>query len=323
MSRALTTVVALSLFGSSVASGKDLSAEPAPDRSLTSLVQPAVILPIQLQNHREQNRRSGRDWGRVVTDIARHLPADRACQDAYRRYTTNDVDLVTAAHEWTHFLNGYLSRPGYSAYYLLDGRYITLADPEGLRGILPNIPGSLRGVLYELYLVENRNNARIDPLYLLDEWTAYTNDVVAAIAQLDEGKPLNPFCHAATQPETAANALEFTFYGFAVGMAVKEHDPRYYAGRQGKKLREFIAWNAQRSIQAYAQAVQRPQLANDDSRNGGLIRSFRNSADTAAMRAWVASDLTPQVGNLLQNVDDFSGRSRRVALRVPDEAHQQ
>src|SRR5205814_1315746 len=100
-----------------------------------------------------------------------------------------------------------------SAYYLLDGRYVTLADPEGLRGFLPHIPASLRGELYDLYLVENGGNARVDPLYLFDEWSAYTNDVTLAVDQLGAGKPLNTAHRGAVQPHTAGNVLEFMFYG--------------------------------------------------------------------------------------------------------------
>jgi hypothetical protein len=254
-----------------------------------------------LRAYPEQNSKSDGNWGRVLTDIARHLPEKSRYQDAYRRYMEAG-DLVTAGHEWTHFLNEYLSLQcgsGVSAYYVLDNHYLTLSDPEGLRGKVPDVPASLRGQLYQLYLVQNGGNARVDPLYLFDEWSAYLNDVTLAVDQLESGKPLNPFNHQAIQPQTAANVLEFMFYGCAVGMAVKQYDPAYYASEPGRKLRAFVAYNAQRSIQVYRKALHRDELSGGDDRNVALMRSFRSSGDTADMRAWVKSDLGGDLANTL------------------------
>lgn len=266
----------------------------------------AACLPY-LKHLPEQAARSGRDWGRVLTDIARRLPTSRRYQDAFQRYIRSG-DLVTAGHEWTHFLNEYLasiSGVNRSAFYLLDGRYMTLACPERMRGIVPNVPDSLRGDLYDLYLVRNGGNARVDPLYLFDEWTAYINDVTIAVDQLDQGKPLNPFSPSAIQTKTAGNVLEFMFYGFAVGMAVQKHDPGYYSSEEGKRLRDFITLNAERSLDAYARALRWEELSRGDTRHAELTRRFRSASDTSEMRAWVKREL---------GVDLDTALGRSVAL---------
>lgn len=247
----------------------------------------------------EQTTRSSDAWGRTLTDIARHLPATPRYEDAFRRYTRAG-DLVTAGHEWTHFLNEHLglqAGSGKSCYYVLNNRFITLSDPERLRGIVPHVPASLRGNLYQLYLVDNRSNAAVDPLYLFDEWTAYANDVTVAVSQLNEGKLLNPFDRRAVQTQTAGNVLEFTFYGFAVGMAVKQYDLPYYTSAEGAKLREFITFNARRSMEIYRRALLRPELSQGDRRNAALLNNFRAAADTAAMRAWVRADLGDDIAS--------------------------
>jgi len=254
-----------------------------------------------LRHHPEQTVRSSERWGSVLTDIARHLPASARYEDAFQRYTRAG-DLVTAGHEWTHFLNEYLSSQSgndLSAFYVLGSRYFVLSIPRKLLGIVPEVPRTLRGELYDLYLVQNSGNARVDPLYLLDEWTAYSNDVTIAVDQLSEGKSLNPFHPEAIQTMTAGNVLEFTFYGFALGMAVKKHDPAYYASEEGQKLRDFIAFNARRSMEIYGQALQRSELSDGDSRNLTMMRHFRDAADTATMRAWVATDLGEDLAGLL------------------------
>ena len=283
--------------------------QPKPSRSLDR--GGATADPAWLQRYPAQNARSNDKWGRVLTDIIRHLPAKARYQDAFRRYIEAG-DLITAGHEWTHFLNESLTLKtavGVTAYYVLDDRYVTLPDPEGLRGIVPPVPASLRGNLYQLYLVQNAGNAKVDPLYLFDEWMAYINDVNVAVDQLEHNKPLNSES-GALQPETAGNVVEFMFYGCAVGLAVKEHDPRYYRSEDGRRLREFIAWNIQRSMDIHARAVQHREVSRGDARNTALLSRFRNSADTAALRDWVRSDLGDAAARLLgvnQSVADANG----------------
>jgi hypothetical protein len=291
----------------------------APDRAITrgyarqlddtrlapSLAGPSAALVLRhAHDYPQQNGRSNQNWGRALTDIARHLPAGARYQDAYLRYTQAG-DLVTAGHEWTHFLNEVLASKagvGKSSFYVLDDKYVTLSDPEGLRGIVPQVPSSLRGDLYDLYLVQNSSNARVDPLYLFDEWTAYANDVTVAVDQLEHGKPLDVFRSDLVQTRTAGNVLEFMFYGFAVGMAVRAYDPAYYASENGTLLRDFIAFNARRSMDIYNKALQQQTLSHGDPRNTVLIRNFRASPDTAALRAWVKRDLGDDLARLLDAI---------------------
>lgn len=291
---------------SRAATGQSAKQAEDADFAKGSVRRSSASSPQSLKTYPEQNQRSNKNWGHALTDVARHLPAGAEYQDAYRRFT-QEYDLITAGHEWTHFLNAYLSGSGTSAYYVMANRHMTLTDPEGLRGIVPDVPASLRGDLYRLYLVQNRGSARFDPLYLFNEWTAYANDVTVAVDQLAEGKPLNPFVPAETQPYTAGDLLEFTFYGCAVGMAVKKHDPGYYAGEAGQKLREFIAFNALRSLDVYRKALRRVELNQGDSRNPRLLTNFRRSADTAEMRAWVKSDLDKDLANALLGVEASAG----------------
>ena len=293
----------------SSATRSDAVASPTPNRipepGLSKpLMHPSTSAPpahSDLMAFPGQTTRSSREWGTVLTDIARHLPDQERYQDAFRRYIEAG-DLVTAGHEWTHFLNEVLTlKAGVnrSAYYLLNGRFMTLTDPEGLRGYLPRIPASLKGELYDLYLVQNGSNAKVDPLYLFDEWSAYTNDVTLAVDQLEEGKPLDSNHRGAVQPHTAGNVIEFMFYGFAVGMAVREHDRAYYNGPEGSKLREFIVLNAERSIGIHEKAMCHSELSKGDQRNEDLIHSFRTSPDTAEMRNFVKRELGGEIADVL------------------------
>jgi hypothetical protein len=109
--------------------------------------------------------------------------------------------------------------------------------------------------------------------------------------------------------------VEFMFYGFAVGMAVKEHDSAYYAGEQGAKLRDFIRWSAQRSLDIQQRALQRRELSEGDSRNVEFLTRFRASAETADMRAWVKSDLGEDLSETIARANVPSSSDQRADAR--------
>lgn len=238
-----------------------------------------------------QNHRSNPNYGTVLTDIINHLPDTDRYNDAYQRYIKAG-DLVTAGHEWTHFINEALTlKAGVnkSAYYLLNDTSQVLSDSTGLRGHVPYVPQSLRGELYDLYFVENRSNADIDPFYLFDEWSAYMNDVTVAVDQLKSKRSLNT-TEPTVQPHTAGNVLEFMFYGFATGMAVQKYDHEYYVSGDGKEMMEFIQSNAVRSMKIYREAIKFGSLNTDDERVGWTDRFMKNG-DCEEMRGWVRNEL--------------------------------
>lgn len=242
---------------------------------------------------KSQNDRKNEKWSKPLTDVVNHLPNNDKYNAAYDKYI-KDYDFVTSAHEWTHFINEYLSMKsgaGVSGYYLLNDKYVTLEDPEKMKGIIPYVPLNLRGDLYDVYFVQNGSNSRVNPLYLFDEWTAYTNDVIVAVDQLENKLPLNPFTPDATQPRTAGNVLEFTFYGIAVAMAVEESDPGYYKSDEGKKLVKFVKWNAERSIDIFNKAVKFKELNQNDERVKNFINEFKTSTNTQKMREWAERNL--------------------------------
>ena len=83
------------------------------------------------------------------------------------------------------------------------------------------------------------------PLYLFDEWVGYSNGTESAVNMVKEGK------WGAGWRDTFGS-LEFTVYALAVGMAAEAKDPTYFAGYA--QFREFLKWNAERSMTLYHQA---------------------------------------------------------------------
>ena len=128
-----------------------------------------------------QNDESNADWGDFLTDIARHLPSEYG-----DHYYSND--RITHAHETTHGINSHISNqvhrgrnPAYG-FYVGNNRAVLLDGPRlKLSQVAEVIPESLRGSRYQLYCIDQQKYFEDHPLYLFDEWVAYTNGVHAGV----------------------------------------------------------------------------------------------------------------------------------------------
>ncbi len=154
--------------------------------------------------------------------------------DAQGRQNAYEPDLVTYCHEATHQLNGRIRNtlPGnWNAFYV--------GGDNGLCAILPEprvtleqaaqfVPQNLRTDTFQLYFVQMSQYWNNQPLYILDEWVAYTNGAQAA-------KELRVDPHG-----TNERAVWFCTYADCVLRAVETYDPSYTHTEQ---LREFIRWH--------------------------------------------------------------------------------
>ncbi len=223
----------------------------------------------------DQQNDSDPTWCEELTDIRNHLPA------SYGDYYW-DSDLVTAAHETTHGINAHV-RNNYNdtgevanAFYVLGDRAAIVIEP-GIRKSQVNayVPQALRGPRYDLYL-EGQTDWDDMPLYLWDEWVAYTNGGVAGVSQVQCGEWNAGWRDAVMGP------LEFTVYALAVGMAVKALDPDYFTSYD--QFREFLAWNARRAMDTYRAGKDLPDFAWDEQEQ--FHQTLRTAAGAEAMRAF-------------------------------------
>jgi hypothetical protein len=155
----------------------------------------------------------------VIADVESHLPAG---------HVYGDPDRVTMVHEGTHGINSLLrQRYGQPVFYILHNRAVRLNEPRTtLAAIAKQIPASLRGAVYRLYLIQMQSYWNDTPTYIFDEWTAYTN---GAEARQELG------IH--DRSETARYALEFCVYSAYVP--------------QDKQTKAFYKWQAERTMQLY------------------------------------------------------------------------
>jgi len=110
-------------------------------------------------------------------DIESHLKAGHPYKDR---------DLITWAHEGTHGINSNI-RNGYSRYgvaYVLHNTAFVSPEPDFKLSVVADaVPLHLRGISYNLYLISQQRYWNDQPLYILDELSAYLNGTKVGVEQ--------------------------------------------------------------------------------------------------------------------------------------------
>lgn len=214
------------------------------------------------------------ELGVVLGDIESHMPNE---------HIYKDNDKVVWAHETTHGINSVLRnkhekintifktateyRPVYggghiNAFYVLKNRYVVLKEPNiKISDVAENIPQSLRGTSYNLYLIEQQKNWNNYPLYIFDEWSAYTN---GAACHLD--LKIND------NSDSVLSMFNFNIYSICMAMTTKEQDKNY----DDKELKAFLRWNIERSF----------EYLNNDSLSMEYLEKIEKADDAEKFRTF-------------------------------------
>ena len=224
--------------------GGEPSTVPTVDRQPAKPAKPTVERPGRhvdwLQFPAQQNRQAATPF---LKDILDHLPAKYG-----KQYDSSDP--VTAAHETTHGINSHLrnisGRQDVQCLYVGNNRYALLMQDGNmtLAHVGACIPHELRSYRYELYFVKQQKDWNKFPLYVFDEWTAYTNGAAAGL-ELSKGGS-----------DAMMGAIEFSAYALAFVLACEKHDPQFL---EDKQFSEFLASELQRSLGVYRTGIVMPQ----------------------------------------------------------------
>ncbi len=214
-------------------------------------------------------------WGWALTDIVQHLPASYGS-------TYYDSDLVTYGHETTHGIHAHLRNNFNStgkranAFYVLNDRAALVEEP-GIRKSDINgfVPQSLRESRYSTYLA-GASDWDDTPLYIWDEWVAYTNGTKVGLALSDEGAWKSGW-------RDQFGNLEFTVYGLAVGAAVEAKDPTYWASND--QFRAFMKWQTERAMDHFQRARATTDFEWD--KMDAYFEKMKTSPDAETWRAFV------------------------------------
>lgn len=192
--------------------------------------------------------------GEILADIDSHMPAGHI----YR-----DNDKITWGHETSHGIasrlrmkhsrfygsdgtthwNGFFiplpcghevfkTNARINCFYLLKNRAIILDEPKTtIQAAARLVPRSLRGNVYNLYMVQQAASWGDTPLYILDEWIAYSN-----------GSAVRADLKIQSRGETVQYMLEFNVYALCMMQAAQSNDER---------LKTFVKWHLKRTMELW------------------------------------------------------------------------
>ena len=197
--------------------------------------------------------------GAVLSDIRSHI-SDGGYYD--------DGDKVTSGHETTHGINSMVRNKLYkgkpiNAFYCLDGKVSVLDEPRTrIEVVAREVPRSLRGGVYGLYMVEQASTWGDRALYILDEWVCYTN-----------GSAVRKDLGMSGRAETVLYMLEFDVYVMTLAKVLEDLEPGYSSGG----FKDFVRWNVERSMSLYG----------GEREAGEYLAKLRGNADAAGLRSFM------------------------------------
>jgi hypothetical protein len=171
-----------------------------------------------------------RSLGDVLADIDAHMTPGHPYREA---------DRIGWGHETTHGIASLLARMYGSdneGLYVLENRAVILKHPPiTMRQVASNIPKSLHGMSYDLYLNFQTRQFNNQPLYIMEEWVCYAN-----------GSAVRADLKIQPRSETVQQMLEFMNYSLCVLMTMQQNnvpiDP---------ELKNFVQWHCRRCSQLF------------------------------------------------------------------------
>lgn len=174
--------------------------------------------------------------GTVLSDIESHLPFGHAY---------SHQDLITWGHEATHGINANIRNSQaepwlVNGFYCLKNSAVVLFEPKTtITKVAPRIPQILRGPSYDLYLKKQTKYWNDRPLYIVDEWVAYTNGVEVGLEMESQGWDYE-----------LLQAHNFSVYAIHLAMEIQVNCPDY----DDASFSGFVKWNIERVMSLTEQA---------------------------------------------------------------------
>ncbi|MEK6872613.1 MAG: hypothetical protein AABW90_01210 [Nanoarchaeota archaeon] len=216
-------------------------------------------------------------------------------------------ELTTRAHETTHGINSYIRNKiagdgnKYGGFYIGDGKYIILKEPNILmRDINSYLPSDFKIGKYDLYIRQNIEkvsganfaNHWDEPLYILNEATAYTNGAEVGIEMAKTRR------WTGSGQDLVSGPMEFIPYNLALGMAVQQKDIGYWNSPEGSRFRGFLRFQLERQMKVFDEGKDISYFKNFQTQYN-VQNNLRNSRGAENMRQFsrdtFGSDWTQRV----------------------------
>lgn len=200
------------------------------------------------------------ELGKVLGDIEAHMPAGHIYKNAN--------DKINWAHETSHGIHSNIRQKfsnlgKINGFYVLNNKAVVIKEPNTtIRNVATKVPNSLRGGTYNLYLVQQAGSWNDTPLYILDEWSAYTN---GSACRLD--------LEMTSRSESVLYMLEFNIYSSCVAWTSQSNDPQ---------LKAFLMFQIERAMSIYKDSSKLGNLEKSHS----YLETMRTSSDAADWRGF-------------------------------------
>jgi hypothetical protein len=166
-------------------------------------------------------------FGPVIDDLERHATAGHPMR--------NRRDPGNWAHELSHQVNSQIREGRNNGFYVLKNRCLVLPEPNfTLDKVADAVAKKDRGPSYNLYLIKMVRWWRDEPLYVMDEATAYATGLEYAVVA----------GHKDQSRRNSAN--EFVTYSRVLLETTKRLDSDY---PELGVLEDYVNWNAARVSQ--------------------------------------------------------------------------
>lgn len=207
----------------------------------------------------------------LLNDLQSHLPAGHP--------------YGTSGHECTHGIHSYIrlkyaGQGRINALYFLNDRAVILIEPNTtLSNVAKQVPVSLRGDIYNLYLIQSQSYWNNSPLYLFDEFAAYIN---GSLVGLDLAK--NGNWHGGKRSDTVQYMLESSVYCLVLTSVVvnisnvqKEYDDT-------SNFKALMRWQLRRAMQIYKESKNYNNFSSPIHEQ--YLRKLRTNPDAENLRTF-------------------------------------
>jgi hypothetical protein len=156
----------------------------------------------------------------------------------------SDNDPCTEVHETLH---GICKRESLRyGFYCFDSKLSWVNNPKTtLSMVAKNVPSSLRGKTYDLYLRQQQVYFNSEPIYIFDEWVAYAGGTACAI-DMTKNKGWKQ-----QRWDTVLFMKEFDVYALTLAYTVQPNDEQF---------KNFLGWHLEKTNNLYQEARQHQNL---------------------------------------------------------------
>lgn len=188
----------------------------------------------------------------------------------------------TNAHETTHQIqseirNAHGSRV--NAFYLLNGKAVICKEPGVKISYVGKFcPQVLRSYRWPLYCEQQQQYWNNEPLYLVDEWSAYINGCCVSLEDYQGGV-------GKENSDAASGVLEMGVYSIAMAMAVEKYDPEYF--KNDPQFLPLLRYQWGRAKRIYDEAA--PLFPSDNQVK--QLKALQESPEAEPVRAFIKQHL--------------------------------